>query len=203
MRKKIWIGIAIGLLAIGGSAAALAFSAGNRADSPRLNLISNQGQVVASLPTSQVNELHESGITSGVRLLGERAGISFYTAQKNGQPCFLTSNREAPRPEFSAVACLGAGTSSMPSAKEPLVDFSAIVERPGDPAPRLTWFAGFAADSVAAVGIVSPDGHVTTTPVVANIYADRGARGELARAIIALDASNREVFRRTFSFGIR
>lgn len=114
---------------------------------------------------------------------------------------FLTSNREAPRAEFSAVACLGAGRTSIPSQTEPLVDFSAVRKDPGESFATLIWLAGFAADGVAAVGVVSPDGRTHTTPVTNNIYADRSFASTPAMAMVALDKTDREIYRQEINLG--
>lgn len=59
--------------------------------------------------------------------VGSRAGITFCTGTSRGGRCFLTSNAEAPQPEFSVVACQAPGATATSSNTTPLVDLSALV----------------------------------------------------------------------------
>jgi hypothetical protein len=195
MKRKTAIAVAV--LAVAASITSVALSSRN-APLPRLDGMSNPGTPVSTLAKSQLDDLARSGVNSDVRLFGKRAGISFYTATSNGQPCFLTSNVEAPRPEFSVVACLGPGSAALPSTSQPIVDFSATVRGPGDTAPHINWLAGFAADDVAAVAVVEVGGAMKTTPVTNNIYAARQITSKQITAVVALDKNKNVIYRAYF-----
>jgi hypothetical protein len=157
---------------------------------------------VSTLPASQISDLRRSKINaSEIRFVGERAETQFFTALgDNGQPCFLTSRSDAPRPEFSVVACLGSGSTNVPSASTPLVDFSAWMKPAGDPTFRATWLTGFATDNVAEVRLEHNGQVVHRTPVVQNIYAT--ARLDIpASTLVAADKSGNVVYRRAMVIG--
>ncbi len=204
LRKRLWVfGVAL-TIAVILSASAVAFSVFRAPSSPRLAKMSNSGARVAvsSLPASQISDLRRSNIkASEVRLVGERAETQFFTAlSDSGQPCFLTSRSDAPRPEFSVVACLGSGNAEVPSASQPIVDFSAWTKPPGDPTFRSTWLTGLAADSVAEVGLERNGRLVHRTPVIGNVYAT-GRLDIPATALVALDASGDVLYRRSMVIG--
>lgn len=169
---------------------------------PRVGAMSNVGAKVTNLPPSQLQDLQRSGVDADIQFLGTRAGISFFIGTSNGEPCFLTSNSEAPRAEFSTIACLGPGSSRVPSTTEPLVDLSAFLKaavdyKPvDDAATHLNWLAGFAADGVAAVGVETVDGSLKSTPVINNIYAARRITSEQIVALVALDKDEQVIYRR-------
>lgn len=172
-------------------------------DSPRLKQISNPGSTVAAgdLSASQLAELTSSEVAvPSLRLLDNREGTRFYTAESTkGQPCFLTSRSDAPRREFSVVACLGAGEALVPSEDRPLVDFSAARRAPGSLLPEVQALTGFAADGVASVALVDEAGQLHSVPVRNNVYVSDELSGITAQALVALDRSGNVVYRRSAS----
>ena len=173
------------------------------ASSPsRITTMSNGGEPVAALSARQTQQMDISGVAGNVRLLGARAGTSFYTARSgHGGPCFLTSRSQGHEPEFAVVACTGPEAPALPSADLPIVDFSALKKAPAERLPSLGWLNGFAADGVAEVGVVDESGDVHVTPVVRNVYAADGVTGERVRAIIAFDGAGRELYRKSLAVG--
>jgi hypothetical protein len=168
----------------------------------QITTMSNGGEPVAALSARQMQQMAIIGVAGGVRLLGARAGTSFYTARSgHGGPCFLTSRSQSDEPEFAVVACTGPKAPALPSSDMPLVDFSALKKAPGERLPRVQWLSGFAADGVAEVGLVDESGDVHVTPVVRNVYSADGVVSESARAIVALDGAGREMHRMSLAVG--
>jgi hypothetical protein len=62
---------------------------------------------------------------------------------------------------------------------------------------RILTLAGFAADGVARVGVLDPNGVLHGASVVGNTYS-RELPGIEAVALLALDASGGEVYRKRF-----
>lgn len=166
----------------------------------RLARMSNTGTETTLFSPTQASELRGSDIGLSVSSLGERNGVSFYTAVSDrGQPCFLTSRAEAPRAEFSTVACLGEAASLVPSRARPLVDFSAFRQTAGETLPKVSWLTGFAADEVSSVGVIDQSGGVHAVSVRDNIYASRDVPGLRVTALVAYSASGTEIYRQSLA----
>ena len=141
---------------------------------------SNRGHVQSTNDSlADVSALDRVGFGPDVRVLGERAGARFYVGKSGAtaKPCFAIRFGAASPAGGGAYACRStdqpAGSVRFPSPEMPIADFSlrrSPFDRPNE--VYFTKLAGFAADGVAKVGLVSSDGTTYWTPVVDNIYAN-------------------------------
>ncbi len=163
--------------------------------------LSNSGTKVAEdqLPDWQLSALQAIGFpTHGVRLLGERAGISFYVSRAGGGYCFGIGFTSARAPRIDALAC-GSQLGAFPSDKDPIADLSGTSVA-SDGHMEVTKLAGFATDEVAQVAILGATGQpVYTVPVSDNIYGADGPRDVKATAIAALDSNGTIMYRKTLA----
>jgi hypothetical protein len=141
---------------------------------------SNRGDRV----TSSRGARHAFRIRSG-RLLAVRDGRAFYELQTADGRCFGVGSA-AKIGDPGGEVCPPA---AFPSESRPTLDFSVFE---GNAAARddLTLFRieGFAADGVAAVGILNRAGHVALrVPVADNVYVLSHVPPGLSGVVVALD----------------
>jgi hypothetical protein len=79
------------------------------------------------------------------------------------------------------------------------LNFSAVEMDPRSGALRFLSLAGIAADGVDRVGVIDMNGVLHAAKVVGNIYDSDLPSAVSAAAIIALDSSGNEIFRKTFA----
>lgn len=177
-------------LAFGAIGAAIVAGLGNSA-SPREWLAS---PVTQSVPAGQVSPedraaLASAGAADDVRLVAERAGKRFYVGTGPGRRCYI-SGSQGTAAAFGTIACLDSAPENFPSAKQSILDFS---EYRGEPAPSSRMFvgriAGFAADGVSRVAVITASGKAAAADVVNNVYASDTGLSEPVVKIEAYDAA--------------
>ena len=161
--------------------------------------LASRGTPVATdqLPPKQLSALEQINFPIGhVRLLADRAGVSFYVAgATDGSYCFAIGLRPHDVPDIDALACQGGTIGSFPSASDQMADFSAVDASPDG--SYVTTLAGFAADDVSRVSILGPEDDVIySAPVEQNVYAATDLPQNPAMAIVAYDSSGGIVYRR-------
>lgn len=205
MRRRDNTRKALGALAIvaiiAGIVATIGYSSSRTAAVPRLPAVSNAGTLVSAMTDEQRLALARANVDGQVYKLGKRAGVSFYTATQNGRPCFIVGADEAVAEKFGLIACLGADSAAELSDQQPVVDVSTFLRRAADSSARVQLLAGYAADGVASVGVLTTDGTIASTPVRNNIYAARNLTASGVTAVVALDAGGNIVYRSNLGRG--
>jgi hypothetical protein len=130
-----------------------------------------------------------------MRFLGSGGPIAYYGITRNdGSRCFATGLLRS-RPHISSLDCPPQGKAfTFPSAKTPLLDRSAFSVG----ANRTRWIfvlTGLAADGIAQVGVIDQEGRLHATAVVNNVYYTTNLPNGPLRAIVALDANGRAVYK--------
>jgi hypothetical protein len=162
--------------------------------------ISNTGQPIdrSQLSLNDLSALDESGFTSDVNRLGERAGVAFYVAHsRSGGLCFATGSASGSTPKLDYfVGCQRHSPSAFPSPEQPILDLSPLKTTNPRVAVYVRRLVGFAADGVDRVGFVDRQGTIHATPVVDNIYATDWFTTDVAgTAIVALDRDGNVLYR--------
>lgn len=149
-----------------------------------------------ALPDYQVSGLaHVQGFDTGaVRVVGRRAGLTFYAAKNaQGHLCFAIG--VAATPSIDALTCQHSRTA-FPSASQPIADFSGV----NSDGTIVTQLAGFATDNVARVAVLASDGSpIASVPVIDNIYGGDELPSISASAIVAYDSAGNVLFRRNLT----
>lgn len=162
--------------------------------------MTNPGVIADGLTTRDLELLEDAGGTAAARNMGTVGDVSFYeTPSATGAACFAIG---LPRNGVGvgAVACPPTGESfSFPSDEHPILDMSFTSSNPDTGSTSVAGLVGFAADGVASVGLIGPEGRlVGSTPVQNNLYVRRWAGGPDATAIVALDDNGAEIYRKSF-----
>ena len=119
-------------------------------------------------------------------LIATRDGRSFYRYATADGRCFAIGS--AADASIGVEACLSSDT--FPSIAHPLLDLSIYESRSHDRSDELTLYRveGFAADGVAAVGVVNRAGNIgLRVPVSDNVYVLNNVPPGLTGSIVALD----------------
>jgi hypothetical protein len=139
--------------------------------------------------------LSEFDMKGKVELIATRNATAFYVIRRgDGRLCYsigdirkdLTPAQFEGRMRFSPSGCIDPRV--FPSRAMPVLNFSYYSYRPGDAESRLVGLQGFAADSVAKIGVIGRDKRIVfSVPVENNVYTagKKGIAG--ARGIVALD----------------
>ena len=127
-------------------------------------------------------------------LLGIRSGRAFYRLDRgNGGPCFAVGAAgDIGTP--GSVVCPRAG---FPSSGSPVLDLS-VYEGARHDAREFSLYrvAGFAADGVAAIEFLRPNGSVAlTVPVSGNVYAAGNVPQGPIAGLAALDREGKRLWR--------
>jgi hypothetical protein len=141
------------------------------------------------------------GASKAILRVLQRGGEAFYRiATSSGTDCFASSSGSTAVSvsSFDAVGCPqpALNPNSFPSAALPLLDMSMAVRSAADPDhPTLKRVEGFAADGVAAVGVMRPNGEIAArSPVDHNVYwFESLPAGELT-GVVALDSAGGILF---------
>ena len=164
--------------------AALAAAFAARSDSRRslYDGLSNRGRPVltAGLLPADRADLDSAGVVE-LRLLADRGGLRFYrgvTAQ--GDSCVILARAVQGHERFGSFGC----PSRFPSDDMPVADLTSYTQALDDAYPTVDEVAGFAADSIRAVGIRTPDGDVSWTPVAENVYVGHPASTRAAALLV-------------------
>ena len=193
--------IAAGAVAAAIVAAVSVATLGDPRTVSRFDHFSNAGTAVSPQTISLQDQqtLTSGGARVGLNTLGSRAGTRFYTAPgAAGGLCFATG--AATTGHLGVLACPSPGANdeaAFPSAEEPILNMSHVTFDFDKRVTRILTLAGFAADGVARVGVLDPNGVLHGASVVGNTYS-RELPGIEAVALLALDASGGEVYRKRF-----
>jgi hypothetical protein len=183
MRKRLlFVTLAGGVAAV--SAAAIILSGGSAKGAVN---ISNRGTPLVRVSARMQRMLNHVGATTPLRLMATRSGRSFYRFETKTQDCFSVAK--------TGTKTFGFICGPFPSAERPLLDVSVFgADEKGEPI-HLISASGFAADGVAMIDAVGPDGGlVVRIPVVQNVYALAAVpHGRFATRLIARDASGKQL----------
>ena len=193
MRQKILIALVTVIAALSAAAIGVATAGRTTESVQRYDHLSNNG-VPVFVSERNADILRGGGGEPVLNRLGTRGGLTFSVGRgESGWPCYAVGPVETGG--IGALYCLRP-PANFPSADTPILDMSGIS---GDPQTHSTTFlelSGFAADGVARVGVIGADGVLHDAEVRDNIYYADLPRFQ-ARALIALDASGQEIFRRS------
>jgi hypothetical protein len=195
-KKALSLFVTLGAITALG-AGSLAVAKGDSSSDQHFNRVSNLGQPAGNLSEGELGMLADAGATAqAVRVLGTAGDFSLYVAPNaSGASCFASAVAGT---GIGGVGCPAAGTTfSFPSDSQPIFDMSISAIDPGTGSSTVGGLDGVAADGIAEVGIIGPDGALTTTTdVQGNVYGRRYSPAVDAKAIVALDARGREVYRK-------
>jgi hypothetical protein len=169
------------------SAVAIAVRGAHGSSRAALFRVSNRGVRI----TPSIGARHAFRVQS-VRLLAVREGRAFYDLSTADGQCFGVGS-SARLGDPGGEVCPQA---TFPSAARPTLDFSVYEGQTAD-RDSLTLFRieGFAADGVAAVGVVNRAGKIAwRVPVADNVYVLGHVPPGLTGAIVALDARGAVIF---------
>jgi len=143
------------------------------------------------LPSTDVRttRLRAAGF-SNVTKIGTAGNASFFrVVSSSGRDCYGSGRTGAAWP-FAAIICSTAAPY-FPSAANPILDQSLVGADSPSEGLHFMSLQGVAADGVAAIQGLDPDGNtVVTTPVAANVYYEPAAKmPSNVVAIEAVDAS--------------
>jgi hypothetical protein len=125
--------------------------------------------------------------------LGTRDGMMFYAGPGSaGGQCYALG--AAKTGGIVVLGCLDPA-APFPSKDVPILDMSGIAGDPRTHTVTLLELSGFAADGVATVGLIDVNGVLHSAEVRENIYYANLPQVQ-ARALVAVDLSGKEIFRR-------
>lgn len=193
MRQKILIAVATGIAALGAAAIGVATAGRATESAQRYDHLANNGvPVVVSERNADI--LRSGGGEPVLNRLAVRGGLTFYAGRGDtGGPCYALGPVETGG--VGALACLRP-PASFPSPDAPILDMSGASIDPRTGSTTFLGLSGFAADGVASVGVIGADGVLHDAEVRDNVYYADLPRLQ-AKALIAVDASGEEIFRRS------
>jgi hypothetical protein len=152
-----------------------------------LSTVSNHGRVVALAP-----RVARAFGARSAQLLAVSDGRAFYRVATADGTCYAVGDA-GEIGKLGGDVCPHGGM--FPSAASPLLDLSVYESTSHDVRALTLWRAeGFAADGVAAIGIMLPSGAIAhRIPVRDNVYAWTHVPPGLAGALVALDAGGQQV----------
>lgn len=157
----------------------------------------------SALPERARAALDAAGAGHDVAAVGNRAGIRFYVGGAPGaKRCYMSGRENGAEVELGLLACLDSSPGGFPSEAQPVLDFSAYR---GEAAPStrvfVQWLAGFAANEVASVGVVTSEGETLVARVHNNVYASRTVPAAPVVKLIAQDRNGRVLWSRPLGAG--
>lgn len=197
MKAKILISLMV-LVVAGAISAAIAVGAlqtpeSTSGSSPqRYDHVSNVGTPVPVSPRTADILVNGAG-KPVLNHLGTRAGMTYYAGPgATGGKCYAIG--PANTGGIAVLSCLDP-VAPFPSEDAPILDMSGMAGDPGTHSVTFLELSGFAADGVAKVGLIDVNGVLHGAEVRDNIYyADLPQVP--ARALVAVDGSGQEIFRR-------
>ncbi len=141
-------------------------------------------------------QLERSELGGGrIFLLGEISGRHFYRIEsRRAGTCFSVGDGM----RLDATECT---TGQFPSARQPVLDLT-VVELSTPDAARVVRLEGLAGDEVDTIRLVNMSGAViATTPVVENLYVLTVVPDRPVVALVARDASGRDIARISYVAG--
>jgi hypothetical protein len=182
MSKRMLLALVL-LCGLGASAAVVvAVRAAHGSSRAGLFRVSNHGERIPAGRAARQAFRAES-----VRLLALRDGRAFYELDTADGRCFAVGSASNLGDPGGEVCPRGA---PFPSGLRPTLDFSIYEGQTSNrDEMRLFRIEGFAADGVAAVGVMNRAGHLAwRVPVASNVYELGRVPPGLTGAIVALDA---------------
>ena len=188
MTRRPWLaGAALAAVAL---AVAISFATRTSAsERGSLSRISNQGRVVS---VRDARLAHTIGAKQA-SLLAVRGARAYYRVNGNDGPCVAAGPADAPG-QLGTVQC---PHGPFPSADRPVVDLS-VYESTSQERRELSLYraAGVAADGVATIEFVRPNGSVALTlPVSGNVFAAASVPPGPIAGLVARDAAGKQVWR--------
>jgi hypothetical protein len=180
--------LALTLLAAVATAVAVATRTG--ASGPTaLSRLSNDGRVITIDNSEIASRLGAHQAT----LLAVRGNRAFYRLDGSDTTCFATGQAR----ELGKIGAADCPRGVFPERARPVLDLSVYeATTRGRREVSLYRAEGIAADGVAAVAFLRPDGTVAfTVPVRGNVFAEASPPRGLIAGIVALDATGRELWR--------
>jgi hypothetical protein len=188
MRTRLKVGLVVAALAAVAVSVSLATrtSASERGSLTRL---SNRGHVVP---------LHGGALTRvlGTRrasLLAVRESRAYYRVDGKDGPCLAAGPAGDPG-ELGTIQC---PRGNFPTAERPVVDLS-VYESTSHVRGEMSLYrvSGVAADGVAAVAFLRPDGSVALrVPVSGNVFASNSVPAGPIAGVVALDSGGKQLWR--------
>ena len=186
-RRVVLVVVALAVVAVVAIAIATQTGASERGSLARL---SNQGQAV-SFERGPIVRDEDVRVAS---LLTVRGGRALYRLETEHGSC-IGSGYAA---HIGAIGASECPDGPFPTAERPVLDLS-VYESTSHARREVSLYRaeGIAADGVAAIAFLRPDGSVAVrVPVAANVYESAAPRpnGPIAR-VVAYDAAGKEVWR--------
>jgi hypothetical protein len=153
------------------------------------------------IPASEKVTLHDLGVAgdASAELLAIRGDLAFWRVERaDGGYCFATGTAASARAGTYAAGLTICGAKPGDPPFTPGRPISDVSTYHGTAvATFVSAFRGFAADQIAQVGVVDPEGNVHTVPVVDNVYylAPPDVPSGEVTELVALDDTGRIVFR--------
>jgi hypothetical protein len=188
MKARRVIGFAIALAAA--IAAAVALANWTSASKPGAYArVSNGGRIVRLRPDALTRRL---GIDEA-SLLAVRARRAYYLLETSKGPCAAVGMPDRPD-QLGAAQC---PEGHFPTAEHPVLDLS-VYESTSHEEHQIGLYRaeGIAADGVAAVQFLRPDGTLAlTVPVAGNVYSTTSVPSGPIAGLAAIDKGGRRVWR--------
>jgi hypothetical protein len=164
-------------------------------------------------PMAPAANLRAAGVAS-INQIANRSGRSFFVINRlNGAQCFATGTQGGVREglDVSVLSILGtvdcpSGKDAFPSQVSPVLDMSVfhgdLAARTGVGTSFVSRLTGFAADGIATVAVVDTTGvQRVSSPVIDNVYVATDLPPFAPQAIVAYDATGKEVWRQCVALG--
>jgi hypothetical protein len=205
MKAKLVVTLAALASAVAATVGAgvVAFAAGTGSPPPRptFDHVSNAGTPVSSLAAQDADALTRGGAQARLSRLGQRGSHVFFAAPAAGRDGLCYGVGSASTGHLTALLCpsLDPTAPTFPARSAPILTFSPVEMDPGSGTLRFLRLEGIAADGVDRVGVIDTNGVLHAAKVVGNFYYSDLPSAVSAAAIVALDSSGNEIFRKTFA----
>lgn len=190
MTRAPKLALASAALAVVAVAAPIVFATHtNASERGSLSRISNEGRLVSLRSEKFARALGAKQAS----LLAVRGARAYYRVDGKGGPCVASGPDDAPG-ELGTVQC---PHGPFPSSERPIVDLS-VYESTSRENRELSLYraAGVAADGVATIEFVRPNGGVAlTVPVSGNVFAASSVPSGPIAGLVARDAAGKQLWR--------
>ena len=188
MTTRLKLGLVVAALAALAISVALATRT-NASEKGSLTRLSNEGRIVALRGGALTRALG----TRQASLLAVRGTRAYYRVDGKDGPCLAAG----PAGDPGQVGTIQCPRGSFPSADRPVVDLS-VYESTSHVRGEMSLYrvAGVAADGVAAVAFLRPDGSVALrVPVSGNVFASNSVPVGPIAGVVALDSGGKQLWR--------
>ena len=185
-RRTVSFGVALAVA----TAVAVAVASWTSASKPgAFARVSNGGRVVRLRPDALTRRLR----IDKASLLAMRGGRAYYLLETGNGPCAAVGTPDRPD-QLGAAQC---PQGHFPTADHPVLDLSVYESTSHDDQQIVLYRAeGIAADGVAAVQFLRPDGTpALTVPVIGNVYSTAAVPSGPIAGVAALDEGGKRVWR--------